>query len=59
MFIRTLSSTLLQIFCEFMLHPKVIFESMREADDTFYVYLQTLILPAVLIWPPQHPPDLH
>ena len=40
LFIRTLSTTLLQIFCEFMLHSKVIFESMADTDDTNQVNLQ-------------------
>ena len=34
LFIRTLSTTLLQIFCDFMLHFKVIFESLKVPDDT-------------------------
>ena len=34
MFLRTLSTSLLQIFCESMLHSKVIFKNMTGPDDT-------------------------
>ena len=34
MFIRTLSTTLLQICCEFILHSKVIFKSLTSPDNT-------------------------
>ena len=34
MFIRILPTTLLQIFCENLLHFQVIFKSMKVADDT-------------------------
>ena len=37
MFIRILPTTLLQIFCENLLNLKVIFKSMKIADDTFLV----------------------
>ena len=33
--IRTLSTTLLEIFCEFMLYLQVIFKSRKESDDIF------------------------
>ena len=35
MLIRSQTTTLLQIFCELLLYSKVIFESMKVADDTF------------------------
>ena len=35
MFIRILPTTLLQIFCMNLLYFKVIFQSMKIADDTF------------------------
>ena len=35
MLIRIQTTTLLQIFCEFLLYYQVIFKSMRVADDTF------------------------
>ena len=35
-FIKHQTKTLLQIFCELFLHSKVIFKSMRVADDTFW-----------------------
>ena len=34
MFIKALSTTLLQLFCKLMLHLKVIFKSMTGPDDT-------------------------
>ena len=43
LFFNTLSATLLQIFWEFMLHSKVIFESMTGPDDTGQVDLQALM----------------
>ena len=36
MFIRVLPTTLLQIFCENLLYSKVIFKSMKVADNIFY-----------------------
>ena len=40
LFIRSLSTTLLQILCEFMPHSKVIFKSMAGPDKTGQVDLQ-------------------
>ena len=39
LFIRTLSTTLLQILCKFMLHSKVIFENLKGPDDSYQVVL--------------------
>ena len=35
MLIRSLATTLLQIFCELLLYSQVIFNIMRVADDAF------------------------
>ena len=40
LFIATLSTTLLQIFCKVMLHSKIIFKSMSGPDDIGQVDLQ-------------------
>ena len=40
MLIRTPPTTLLQIFCEFMLNSKVILKSILDPDDTCLGYLQ-------------------
>ena len=37
---RTLSTTLVQIFCKFMLRSKVIFKSLTGSDDIGQVDLQ-------------------
>ena len=41
LFIRTLSTTFIETFCEFMLHSKVIFKSMTGPDDTGHVDLKS------------------
>ena len=45
------TTTLHQIFCEILLHSKVIFKSMRVAEDTFYWKCEwdNLALPCRLI----------
>ena len=37
---RSLSTTLLQIFCKFLSHSKVIFKSLAGPDDTGHVNLK-------------------
>ena len=39
LFIKTISTTLIQIVCKLMLHSEVIFKSMTGADDTLQVDL--------------------
>ena len=39
-FIKTLSTTLLQIFSEIKLYSKVIYKSVKGPDNTFQVNLQ-------------------
>ena len=40
LFIRTLSTAPIQIFCEFMLYSKMKSKSMKSPDNTCQVYLQ-------------------
>ena len=40
LFVGTLSTTLLQIFCKFTLHSKVIFKSMKGPEDTVLVNIK-------------------
>ena len=42
LFFSILYTTLLQIFCEFMLHSKVILKSKTSPDDSYQVDLQVL-----------------